>query len=108
MSVMVARYTGVTDIVAYQAAVARHEAAHAAICPPRSPCRIESTVRRLQSVEDPTVVLMIIDGGTPEAWAAYMACQHAEAHRKVDQGLDEHSDPATVETYTEVSSGTYT
>lgn len=56
-------------------------------------------------MDDPTVVL-IIDGGPPEAWVD-RACQHAEVHRKVEQGLDEYSDPATVETYTEVWSGTY-
>ncbi|MEI8058210.1 MAG: hypothetical protein WCI29_12475 [Actinomycetes bacterium] len=56
-------------------------------------------------MDDPTVVL-IIDGGPPEAWVD-RACQHAEVHRKVYQGLDEYSDPATVETYTEVWSGTY-
>ncbi|MEI6231384.1 MAG: hypothetical protein WCP81_11680 [Actinomycetes bacterium] len=86
---------------------ARVHAGHAELCPDGSPCRARIDTRWLQSVDDPTVVVIITEGWTPERWAAFFACENAQTIRNGDDALAQHYDKLEYELFDEVWSGTY-
>ncbi|MEI8058252.1 MAG: hypothetical protein WCI29_12690 [Actinomycetes bacterium] len=110
MAVMVIRHSGVSDVAAHIEALTQVEGLHAELCAAGSPCRAEATVRRLQSIDDPTVVLIIVDGFTPENWAAWGTCKNTKtAMAAVMSALPADGRPTldAPEHFTEVWAGTY-